>query len=184
MKRTIFLKMLLTASSLLAVAAAGYAQQLRYPYVTTNGQSKKTVVVCREGKDGVKGSLIHEKWLVTPAHNELDAANNRFSARFEVASADASAEKVAWTAAAQACSSYTQASGGAGTWRLPTVRELRLIYALRNELSDAKLSANAYWSATEHSDSGLKPWLVDFKTGYTNNAAYDSYFVRCVRDLQ
>lgn len=70
-------------AALLMTASAGHAQEKQYPYL----QDGK-IIVCREGADGVKSSLIHPNWNSTPSHNELDAANNRFAAKFEVAASD------------------------------------------------------------------------------------------------
>ena len=58
-------------SVLLLTVTAGYAQTKQYPYVQ-NGK----IIVCREGPDGVKSSLIHPNWTTTPSHNELDTNEN------------------------------------------------------------------------------------------------------------
>lgn len=113
-------------SAMLLTVAAGYAQTKRYPYV----QDGK-IIVCREGTNGVKSSLIHANWTSTPIHNEKDAAN-RFAAKFQVADSEAS-EVGGGTEAANYCSSG---------WRLPTVRELSLMYALRDELTAVGQFAN------------------------------------------
>ena len=157
-------------SALMLTATAGYAQKKRYPYV----QDGK-IIVCREGNDGVKALLIHSNWATTPTHNELDATNNRFAAKFEVATSDASTSAT-WITAVTACPSG---------WRLPTIRELRLIYALRSELTSANLpSSNDYWSATEYSSGSNDAWLMLFTDGSTSNGNKSSNSrVRCVRDL-
>ena len=182
-------------TALVLSATAGYAQKKRYPYV----QDGK-IIVCREGNDGVKASLIHPNWTTTLTHNELDATNNRFAAKFEVATSDAvgkdgSSETMKWYEASgttdasynpngySACASYSQ--DGKTGWRLPTIRELRLIYALRSELTSANQpSSDYYWSATESSADSRYAWGVRFSggnTGYVSKS--DSYRVRCVRDL-
>lgn len=196
MKR-IMHNMLKTAvvSALMLTATAGYAQKKRYPYVQDGN-----IIVCREGNDGVKASLIHPNWTTTLTHNELDATNNRFAAKFEVATSDAvgkdgSSATMTWYEASgttdasynpngySACASYSQ--DGKTGWRLPTIRELRLIYALRSELTSANLpSSDCYWSATERSSNSNYVWYVRFTGGLTNydNKSY-GYRVRCVRDL-
>lgn len=158
-------------SALMLTATAGYAQKKRYPYVQDGN-----IIVCREGNDGVKALLIHSNWATTPTHNELDATNNRFAAKFEVATSDASTSAT-WITAVTACPSG---------WRLPTVRELRLIYALRNELTAAaQPSSGFYWSATEYSSDSNRAWYVSFTFGATDNLGSKSNNrrVRCVRDL-
>lgn len=182
-------------TALVLSATAGYAQKKRYPYV----QDGK-IIVCREGNDGVKALLIHSNWATTPTHNELDATNNRFAAKFEVATSDAVGKydwSMTWYEASgttdatsnpdgySACASYSQDDETG--WRLPTVRELRAIYAHKAQLTLANLSSSNcyYWSATEgRSDSGTA-WIVAFPNGLTHcfSPQVDNNYVRCVRDL-
>ena len=182
-------------SALMLTATAGYAQKKRYPYVQDGN-----IIVCREGNDGVKALLIHSNWATTPTHNEKDTTNNRFAAKFEVATSnavgeDGSSETMTWFEASgttdatsnpdgySACDRYSQDDKTG--WRLPTIRELRLIYALRSELTSANLpSSYRYWSATEDYSTSKYAWSVDF----TGDGAYrdlkgDNHRVRCVRDL-
>jgi len=162
----------------LFVCTSGYAQSKKYPYV----QDGK-IIVCREGNDGVKSLLIHPNWTVTPAHDEKSGEYNRFAARFEVASKDAVVTGVVWDDAVSVCAGYSQDSGGKdkGSWRLPTIRELRLIYALRNELILDFLAR--YWSATEINNVSVSAWHVDFSTGRSGATKNLDCYVRCVRDL-
>ena len=157
-------------SALVLSATAGYAQKKQYPYV----QDGK-IVVCREGSDGVKSSLIHANWSSTQTGQENDANHNRVAAKFEVATSDASTS-ANWTTATRTCPSG---------WRLPTIRELRLIYALRNELTAANLpSSLKRWAASVYSSNSDYAWYVDFNDGDTN--VYKKVYVtnvRCVRDL-
>lgn len=158
---------------------AGHAQMKKYPYV----QDGK-IIVCREGNDGVKSSLIHATWFSTETGKENDASHNGVAAKFEVATSDAEDGNIMlWRyAVASACPTTYG-------WRLPTVRELRLIYALRNELTSANLSVggdsdNTYWSATESSNNSDNAWSVSFfNNGITTTKdKSSSYRVRCVRD--
>ena len=196
MKR-IMHNMLKTAvvSALMLTATAGYAQKKRYPYV----QDGK-IIVCREGNDGVKASLIHPNWTTTPTHNEKDATNNRFAAKFEVATSnavgkDGSSERMTWYEASgttdatsnpdgySACARYSQDDKTG--WRLPTIRELRLIYALRSELASANsLSISDYWSAAESSSYSDRACYVNDTGSYTSGGLKSGNGrVRCVRDL-
>ena len=184
----------------LFVVASGYTQGKKYPYV----QDGK-IIVCREGNDGVKLSLIHPNWTSTsiPEHNELSNEYNRFAAKFEVANSDAkgkdgSSTKMTWYEASgtydftcnylkySACANYSQDSGGKdkGSWRLPTIRELKLIYALQYELTVGSFSS--YWSATAPSHHTKTIWYVSFDNGKEDcnwDKAYGGLHVRCVRDL-
>lgn len=165
-------------SALLLTVTSGYAQTKQYPYVQ-NGK----IIVCREGTNGVKSSLIHPNWTEMPAHNESDITNNRVAAKFDVAPSDAGTS-LTWADALRRCQTR-----GAG-WRLPTVRELRLLLALRDELtvkfSSSVISNRYYWSATEDSSTEGNSWCVDFgkEEGRVSSAATSTkYYVRCVRDL-
>ena len=109
-------------SALLLTATAGSAQKKRYPYV----QDGK-IIVCREGTDGVKASLIHPNWTNTPIHDEGDSENNRFAARFEVQ------EYSDWPEVWSVDDDLPACAAG---WRYPTIREGRLIIALRDELDE------------------------------------------------
>ena len=117
----------------------------------------------------------HEPWTVTPAHAEKDwdandSGLNTCSQMFMVAKADAkgkggSATSITWYEASgtthatynpngySACAQYSEASDQSdkGTWRLPTVRELRLIYDMKAELAVVIPNLN-YLSVTEYDD--------------------------------
>ena len=148
----------------------------------------------------------HGSWASTPRHAEsawdANASGlNTVGNRFEVATSDAvgedgSSETMTWYEASgttdasynpngySACARYSQ--DGKTGWRLPTIRELRLIYALRSELTLANLpSSRRYWTATENSSTSGNAWCVIFPGGTTNyyNKSYNGHRVRCVRDL-
>lgn len=77
-------------------------------------------------------------------------------------------------------------------WRLPTQRELQIMYifmpALNNLFGDSAVGGTAfssatYWSSTEHSNATYS-WYVFFSTGATNTyVKTNSYRVRCVREI-
>lgn len=132
---------------------------------------------------------IHEPWTVTPAHNESGwdanvSGYNTVAARFEVALADAnSGNRVQWASAGSVCASYSQLSGEAGTWRLPTVRELKLIFDMNLIVPPSSGSNVMYWAATGYTD--MFPWVVHISAGPAGGAvpAMAVLYVRCVRDL-
>lgn len=84
--------------------------------------------------------------------------------------------------------SPTDPERGIGMWRMPTQRELMIIWMLRKEfLFDAFLpmAPGRYWSAPNYYQQS---WFTDFANGYTGvpNPGTEPnplYFVRCVRDV-
>ena len=165
-------------------------KNFEYPYVQSDG-----VTLVTRGSFGETDASkypTHERWLTTtPAHSESawDANASEFNTvavKFEVASKDASGFSfINWDAAVQACASYKQSEDDAGTWRLPTERELKLIYDMRKQLTGTDLVDNYYhWSATEAGDGNANAWVVRFYNGQlTNTPKTSEYAVRCVRDV-
>ena len=91
-----------------------------------------------------------------------------------------------WTSAWNACKAYSGEGGAAGTWRLPTQRELQMIWILHPQLigkgSFTAFDASYYWSSTE--TNATYAWNVNFSNGYVGTfSKTDAYRVRCVRDL-
>ena len=152
-----------------------------YPYVI-NGNT----IVMRDNMGGATDVPLHGAWLQTPAHAESawdanDSGRNSVSEKFEVANADCG--RLDWDRAVAACASYSQSSGVAGTWRLPTIRELNLILEMRQQL-DATIPGDAHWSAAEYSSDSSNVWYVNFGYGDSNTSLKStSNYVRCVRDL-
>ena len=157
----------------------------------------------------------HEPWTTTPIHLEVQwntnaSGLNTVSEKFRVASQDAvgkdgsSSEQMTWYEAAgkthstynpdgySACREYYEETDQSdkGLWRLPTVRELRLISDKKSMLTatnmppdDSDTYAYAYATATIRQTDFLA-WHVVLKGGNTNYAQmYWSKSVRCVRDL-
>lgn len=92
-----------------------------------------------------------------------------------------------WSSAWNACKSYSGDGGGVGIWRLPTQRELQMIWILHPQLigkgNFTAFTANYYWTATEWTTTAA--CSVSFSNGYMggNTKTSTSYYVRCVRDL-
>jgi hypothetical protein len=98
-----------------------------------------------------------------------------------------------WAAAFNACKNSTH--NGDNDWRLPTQRELQMMWIFKEALDTAfsKLSPSGtgnallsadYRSATEYNASYA--WNVNFGNGYTDYAyktGSTSYRVRCVREV-
>ena len=65
-------------------------------------------------------------------------------------------------------------------WRLPTKRELNLMYVVFNNGNAAFLNWNYYWSSTEIGSDGA--WLQYFASGYQGYGVKDgTFYVRAVR---
>lgn len=163
----------------------GTTGDIPYPYVL-NGNT----IVFKDisGEADPMQYPTHEPWTVTPAHAESNWSSNAsglntYGEKFEVATKDV--EPQLWVYAQAACQNYSQASDDAGTWRLPTVRELVLIYNKIDDLMAVSNTRNGYyWSATEGTPDSNSAWEVRLDTGgrtsYSKNARNS---VRCVRDL-
>lgn len=156
-----------------------------YPKVI-NGN---TIVVSDDlGEADPRRYPAHEVWTATPAHAEdvwdSNASGlNTCSRKFEVASKKTGVST--WQNAHVSCQQYSQASDDAGTWRLPTIRELGLIYSKIGDLTAVSDIGNGYyWAATEAVFVSDDAWELRLDTGgrskYSKNA---NNSVRCIRDL-
>ena len=128
---------------------------------------------------------LHDPWERTVSHSESawDANNsgsNTVSSIFEVASAVTKSVNAA--GAADACLSYSQYPYDQGQWRVPTVRELKVIYDRKDELTGVGTLNQVYMAATTN-PAGDQTWRVNFKDGstYTYQNS-NSLPVLCVRD--
>lgn len=191
---------------LLFLAAAGIpAAAQNSPYVETlTGYVNNT---------GFKSSSLRSTAVArpVPVHVSTDAPNRTVSPRFDIALTDyivllnASvtwAGACGWTTAANSssaagvvaspatgCQAYSELGAPAGTWRVPTQREMMTIYLVRKEFLlhlagfvDLLLDGTQYWTST--SASSGEAWAMDFATGIMYNRAKTSlYRVRCVRDI-
>lgn len=111
--------------------------------------------------------------------------NARMSIKYQVMRADLGAT-TDWASAWKACASYNGEGGGAGSWRLPTQRELLMIWILNPQLigkgSFTTFSTYFYWSSSENDATSV--WGVSFgSSSVYNNVKANSFYVRCVRDL-
>lgn len=110
--------------------------------------------------------------------------NEKVYKKFEVSKTDNSTTSN-WSESIDLCAKL--ATDGVG-WRLPTQRELMLMWVLKGELERTSgfipfVVAKSYWSATEEdSDFGAN---VRFDNGFTSGFLKRSpdYRVRCVRDI-
>lgn len=180
---------------------------VRYPYITT-ASNGGVIVVLRDEEDGIdEASLFSSRVTETKTGNEA-SADNRMSRKFRVQKAQSQRSKVAWSDAVSYCDNLTEE--GYSDWRLPSQRELMMIWLLggNSNVSDGDkndtgvgsasspfvssyiyqqsgftaFSADWYWSATEYSSYSGYAWPVDFKYADSYQNQVESGYVRCVRD--
>lgn len=181
-----------------------FSQTKSSPYVET-----LTGIINNQGfgSNSLRSSAISRP---VPIHLSSDATNRTVSPRFVVGKTDYLASPnstwagaCGWTTAANnssssagviaspatGCHGYSELGSSAGSWRLPTQRELMIIYLMRKELLtslsgfvDFVIDGTPYWSSSAYSDA--EAWSMDFKTGtMTNKGKTSRLRVRCVRDL-
>lgn len=102
--------------------------------------------------------------------------------------ADLSEEGPGSSAPRTGCRNYSTSEFPVGSWRLPTQRELLLMWLFRDAINtvypSGSISAEKHWSATEK--DGTNAWYVDFSaTAPESKAAAkgsNNFKFRCVRD--
>jgi len=93
-----------------------------------------------------------------------------------------------WSAAVNACASSTYGGYAAGTWRLPTQKELLSMYehgvvslVSANFMTLANMRSD-FWSSSSLSYNAANAWFVDLADGFTNvNAKTLAFYAVCVR---
>ncbi len=200
-------KMILAVVAAVAVAGSAGAQSgVRYPYVTS--ENGGVVGVLRDSKGGIdESSLFSSRVTASKTGNEA-SADNRMSRKFRVQKSNPGQKT--WSDAMSYCDNLTEE--GYSDWRLPSQRELMMIWLLggsSNVTSGDKndtgvgsaskpvntpylyqqsgftaFSAGRYWSASEASSNSSYVWYLYFSDGYstTNTKTTGSGSVRCVRD--
>lgn len=89
-------------------------------------------------------------------------------------------------AATTGCANYSTTEYSRGSWRLPTQREMMLMWLFRegiNTIYSAATLSGVYWTATE--SVAAKAWYLDFSTTQPQSNVKEkntSYKFRCVRD--
>lgn len=83
------------------------------------------------------------------------------------------------------CRAYSTAEFPAGSWRLPTQRELILMWIFRNAINaiypSALMTGKSYWSATEYDDTNAYSLGEDGIIEVKGKGSV-SLYLRCVRD--
>ncbi|WP_455638331.1 Lcl C-terminal domain-containing protein [Parabacteroides sp.] len=163
-----------------------------YPVIDLNALSPLKAVLSSTEASAKRTEMNNS----TPSNAELLAKelsvsgengtwNAKMSGKFQVMSTDL--VKSYWATAYRLCKEYNGEGGGAGQWRLPTQRELYMIWVLHPQLIGkggfVEFTTARYWSATEMDTSNA--WIVNFHSGsmYTISKGSTQEVVRCIRDL-
>ena len=178
-----------------------------YPYITTASDGG-VVIVLRDENGGVdEAALFPDRVTASPTGDEL-SMDNRLSRKFRVQKAQRYSGTLA--EAVSYCDGLTDE--GFSDWRLPTQRELQLIWALggsspvtsgdKNDTGVGETSnpictsylyqqdgftafntGASYTSATLSESNSTNAWNINF---YNGNTAHGNKtydrYVRCVRD--
>lgn len=205
MKRQIIQAISVVAVLLAVVLPASAQRGFRYPYV--ENVDGACYIVSRDDMGGVKTvNNIYDlsaepARTTTPQHNQGQTLNN-VASRLQIAPKASGGQAVtrAWDEAEAYCDQLTAA--GHDDWRMPTQRELMLIYVLNDQIApDLQLltvrpgtqnDAIYYWSATEDAtqqEATTTAWSVCFSSqllelggqtrGYEKTT---ENYIRCVRD--
>lgn len=177
-------KMILMAL-LCAVTVSSFAQEVYKGKSdgTISSTANENVCFIIECKGMPEASYTKVAKSAVQADLKTAEANKKVAYKFEVAKEDTTPPFVRhWQEA------YNAAPGKDG-WRLPTQRELLLIWVMKDALAKfsaagfTPLTEKYYWSATEY-DSNYA-WSVDFERGYslTDYKTDKNYHVRLVRDI-
>ena len=112
------------------------------------------------------------------------------SGNYNQTSTSSPESSIAWNAAVQACAGSTYGGYAAGTWRLPTQKELMSIYehgvtSLANAdfITLANMNALYFMSSTTYANvSTDNLWYVSLAYGYTRaNSKAFGYYIVCVK---
>ena len=181
----------------------------KYPYVQ-GGKGGSNIIVSRDANGGVAEDKLRPTGTPEPEDGYTNQDDfNRVPAKLQIAKRADKEENMVrkvWAEAKTYCAGLTE--DGHDDWRLPTQRELMMIYAINGDLpeeysiptesftgnsgSHPELSSHIYyWTGTEDSSIGGSAWSVCFckdedagsfpgkVEGY--GTTYEN-FVRCVRD--
>ena len=152
-----------------------------------------TTIVVKDAYGQADASMypIHAPWPVTPVNkstgrNYNQSGLNLMGQRYEITSVRVATSS--WADAAAKCAAYSQEAGDAGTWRLPTAKEVGYLNQYKNELTLAIKYNDSpdYWSATESSETGKETHAYAFNTSNDNSSLRfktGNYYVICVRDV-
>lgn len=203
-------KMILAVFAAVAIAGSAGAQSgVKYPYVTTASDGG-VIVVLRDDKGGISEAALFSSRVTTSKTGNEASTDNRMSRKFRVQKAQSQSSTIAWETAESYCNNLSEE--GYSDWRLPTQRELMMIWLLggnsnvtigdkddtgvASELRPINtpwiyqqpgfepLKEAYYWSATEHSFLTGRGWVTHMGTGASSykTNTMEPQLTRCVRD--
>lgn len=154
---------------LIVAASAGYAQSgVKYPYVLDG-----KIIVSRDARGGVDTKFLHPNWTDTPDHQYDDPSKNCVAWKFEVAEAE-----------------ELNATSCPSGWRIPTQKELWLMYAVRRQLkSDVFVEPEVRTYLLSSTKKELTATTITYFCCDCLNELFSfrpmpsSCKVRCIRDL-
>ncbi len=170
---------------------------IRYPYVIEG----TNIIVSRDNNGGVKESSLRQETLAeTPDHSQTSSLNRVYPCIQVARSRPDDAEAMPWSEAADYCRNLQE--DGYTNWRVPTQRELMLIYVMNDQLADGLYRLDPrpsppeedlsvfYWSAT-HDEATSNVWSLGLSDNTpTKDGQVATYpdtqrlnYVRCVRDV-
>lgn len=196
-----------TASNFVRCVRDEVLSEKRYPYVTTASDGG-VIVVLRDENGGIDEASLFSGWVTETKTGNEASADNRMARKFRVQKS--SPGQKTWSAAVSYCDNLLEE--GYSDWRLPSQRELMLIWLLGGNsnvsLGDKNdtgvgstssavstpyiyqqsgftaFSANYNWSATSWVGDRLSFWRMNFSNGSMNhNGTMEiTSYVRCIRD--
>lgn len=193
-------------------AVKPYGGSDEYPKVVDGN-----IIISRDEKGGVKSEYLRDTatdpWNQTPQHTQAES-KNKVASKFEVrpfTTENGQWIRRSWNESFDYCRSITE---DGGNWRMPTQRELMLLYVINDDLApDYQLRTGSengfttddhpetgkhiyYWSGTEDStveEVSSTAWSICFCEDEADGSfpgkveGYDKgtqNFVRCVRDAK
>lgn len=157
-------------------SAATYAQKVQtttidgtvYPVIDCSGMPSSEYSIMPKGN--------------TEAELKTKAANATVYKRFAVAISQTSSRYTA-VEAFRVCSGMSD-----GSWRLPTQRELMLMWILKYQLEQTNgftpFIGGSHWSATESIEGVGSTWTVESRYGTSAaDGKTNPNYVRCIREL-
>ena len=195
-----------TANSYVRCVREQAQSGVKYPYVTTASDGG-VVVVLRDDNGGIDEASLFSSRVTESKTGYERSTDNRMSRKFRVQKAQSQSSTVTWSDAVSYCDNLTEE--GYSDWRLPSQRELMMIWILggnsnvasgeknKTGVGSASVPVNTpyiyqqsgftafstypYWTATDY-NTELK-WFVAVQNGNTGtHSTATSNYVRCVRD--
>ena len=129
----------------------------------------------------IMANNLHSGWINATVYEKLEIAPQDINTSAVIGGTGTFTMN--WVTAFTNCQSSTYNGGG---WRLPTQRELQMIWIFKvaiNDLSTTPLTTNGYWSATEYANNEACYVLASNGTTGNNSKGYSNYSTRCVREV-